>query len=253
MGFEATAAVVTGGGSGIGLATAELLARRGSRVAALDLRPPADAEGVLGITADVRDQAALDSAVAEAADRYGGVDVVVANAGIGAVGTVADGDLDEWRNVLDVNVLGIVRTIRAALPYLRRSAHPAVVTTCSVAATVGLPRRAAYSASKGALYALTLATAADLLADGIRVCGVCPGTVDTPWVGRLLDQADDPAVERARLAARQPVGRLGTPEEVAGAIAYLADPDSAFCTGTMLTVDGGLTGLRVPGGGSLSA
>lgn len=246
MGFEGAVAVVTGGGSGIGLATATLLARRGARVGALDVKPPSGVDGVLGLAADVRDQAALDTAVADVAGRYGGLDVVVANAGIGAVGTVEDGDLEEWHRLLDVNLLGVVRTIRAALPYLRRSGHPVVVTTCSVAATVGLPQRALYSASKGALYALTLATAADLLGDGIRVCGVCPGTIDSPWVGRLLDQADDPAAERKRLAARQPFGRLGTPDEVAAAIGYLADPESAFTTATMVTVDGGLTGLRVP-------
>lgn len=246
MGFDGTVAVVTGGGSGIGLAVATLLARRGAQVAAVDLQPP-DVDGVLGLAVDVRDQAAMDAAVAEVAGRYGGVDIVVANAGIGAVGTVQDGDLDEWRRVLDVNVLGVVRTVRAATGHLRRSEHAAVVTTCSVASTVGLPNRALYSASKGALYALTLATAADLLPDGIRVCGVCPGTIDSPWVGRLLDQAGDPAAERTRLAARQPIGRLGTPEEVAAAIAYLADPDSAFATATMLTVDGGLSNLRVPG------
>ncbi|MQA83112.1 MAG: SDR family oxidoreductase [Streptosporangiales bacterium] len=247
MGFDGTAAVVTGGGSGIGLATATLLAGAGARVGALDVRPPSGMPGVLGLTADVRDQQAVDTAVAEVARRYGGVDIVVANAGIGAVGALDEGDLDEWRRVLDVNLLGVVRTVRAALPYLRRSQTPAIVTTCSVAATVGLPRRALYSASKGALYALTLATAADLLDDGVRVCGVCPGTIDTPWVGRLLSGSEDPAAERDRLAARQPVGRLGAAEEVAAAIAYLADPSSAFCTGTMLTVDGGLTGLRVPG------
>ena len=118
--------------------------------------------------------------------------------------------------------------------------------TCSIASWAGLPRRAVYSASKGALYALTLAMAADHVADGIRVNGVAPGTADTPWVGRLLDAADDPVAERAALEARQPMGRLVTADEVAHAIAYLASPLSASTTGTVLAVDGGMLGLRLP-------
>ena len=148
--------------------------------------------------------------------------------------------------MLDVNVVGVARTVRAALPSLRRSPAAAVVVTCSIASWAGLPRRAVYSASKGALYALTLAMAADHVADGIRVNGVAPGTADTPWVARLLDAADDPAAERAALEARQPMGRLVTADEVAHAIAYLASPLSASTTGTVLAVDGGMHGLRLP-------
>ncbi|MGH3321304.1 MAG: SDR family NAD(P)-dependent oxidoreductase [Streptosporangiaceae bacterium] len=246
--FEGLSAVVTGGGSGIGLATARLLAERGAEVAGLDVHPPKEVDGVLGLEADVTDQDTVNTAVGQAAVRFGGVDIVVANAGIGAQGTVEDNPEDEWHRVLDVNVVGVARTLRAALPYLRRSEHAVVVTTCSVASVVGIPQRAVYSASKGALYALTLATAADLLPDRIRVCGVCPGTIDSPWVGRLLDGADDPVAARRALEARQPVGRLGTPEEIASAICYLADPSSAYSTGTVLPVDGGMTHLRVPTG-----
>lgn len=246
--FDGLVALVTGGGSGIGLAAARLLASRGARVAALDVKPPVDEAGVIGLAADVTDQGSIDSAVAESADRLGVIDVVVANAGIGAIGTVEDNADDEWHRVYDVNVVGVVRTLRAALPHLRRSEHPVVVTTCSVASVVGIPKRAVYSATKGALYALTLATAADLLSDGIRVCGVLPGTIASPWVGRLLAATDDPEAERRRLEARQPIGRLGKPDEVAAAIAYLADPASAYCTGTVLPVDGGMIHLRVPTG-----
>jgi NAD(P)-dependent dehydrogenase (short-subunit alcohol dehydrogenase family) len=148
--------------------------------------------------------------------------------------------------VLDVNVIGVARTVRAALPALRRSPAAAVVVTCSIASWAGLPRRAVYSASKGALYALTLAMAADHVADGIRVNAVAPGTADTPWVGRLLDAADDPVAERVALEARQPMGRLVSADEVAHAIAYLASPLSASTTGTVLAVDGGMLGLRLP-------
>jgi NAD(P)-dependent dehydrogenase (short-subunit alcohol dehydrogenase family) len=139
----------------------------------------------------------------------------------------------------------MVRVTRAALPHLRRSPAAAVVNTCSVAATAGLPQRALYSASKGAVLSLTLAMAADHVREGIRVNCVTPGTADTPWVGRLLDQADDPEAERAALNARQPMGRLVSADEVAHAITYLASPLSGSTTGTALAVDGGMQGLRV--------
>ena len=160
-----------------------------------------------------------------------------------------DNDDAEWHRVLDVNVLGIVRVTRAALPMLRQAARErgqaAVVNTCSVAAIAGLPQRALYSATKGAVYSLTLAMAADHVAEGIRVNCVNPGTVDTPWVGRLLDAAPDPAAERAALNARQPMGRLVSADEVAAAIAYLASPLAGATTGTALAVDGGMQGLRI--------
>ncbi|MFF9854188.1 SDR family NAD(P)-dependent oxidoreductase [Streptomyces litmocidini] len=238
-------ALVTGGASGIGLATARLLAGRGARVAVLDLDPADVPASLLAFTADVSDDASVRTAVREATEVLGGVDILVNNAGIGAVGTVEDNDDEQWHRVLDVNVLGIVRTTRAALPHLRRSGAASVVNTCSIAATAGLPHRALYSASKGAVLSLTLAMAADHVREGIRVNCVNPGTVDTPWVGRLLGQAADPAAERAALDARQPTGRLVSADEVAAAIAYLASPAAASVTGTALAVDGGMAGLRL--------
>jgi 2-keto-3-deoxy-L-fuconate dehydrogenase len=236
------AAIVTGGGSGIGLATARLLAERGANVAVLDRAPCAE---FAALTADVTDDASVRLAVAAAAERLGGIDILVNNAGVGAIGTVADNADDEWHQVFDVNVVGIVRVTRAALPYLRASGHAAIVNTCSVAAIAGLPQRALYSATKGAVLSLTLAMAADHIQDGIRVNCVNPGTADTPWVGRLLDQADDPAAERAALDRRQPMGRLVTADEVAAGIAYLASPLAASVTGTALAIDGGMAGLRI--------
>lgn len=236
------AAVVTGGGSGIGQATARLLDRQGARVAVLDVNP---GEEFLALRADVTDDASVRRAVATAAARLGGIDIVVNNAGIGAIGTVADNPDEQWHHVFDVNVVGIARVTRAALPYLRSSAHAAIVNTCSIAATAGLPQRALYSATKGAVLSLTLAMAADYLPDGIRVNCVNPGTADTPWIGRLLDQADDPAAERAALQARQPMGRLVSADEVAAGIAYLASPAAASVTGTALAIDGGMAGLRI--------
>ncbi|MFD5697809.1 SDR family NAD(P)-dependent oxidoreductase [Streptomyces lasiicapitis] len=243
--FTGLTALVTGGASGIGRATAELLAARGAQVAVLDLDPSGVEKPLRGYAADVTDDTAVRAAVAAAVADLGGLDILVNNAGIGAQGTVEDNDDDRWHAILDVNVLGVVRTTRAALPHLRASAHAAIVNTCSIAATAGLPQRALYSASKGAVLSLTLAMAADHVREGVRVNCVNPGTVDTPWVGRLLDAAPDPAAERAALAARQPTGRLVTADEVAGAIAYLASPLSGATTGTALAVDGGMQGLRL--------
>jgi NAD(P)-dependent dehydrogenase (short-subunit alcohol dehydrogenase family) len=239
-------ALVTGGGSGIGHAAAELLLERGARVAVLDRDVSRAPERAQRIVCDVTDDEAVRAAVEEAAGLLGGLDVVVNNAGVGAQGTVEANDDEEWHRVFDVNVVGMVRVARAALPHLRRSEHAAIVNTSSIAATGGLPDRALYSSTKGAVLSLTLAMAADHLADGIRVNCVNPGTADTPWIQRLLAAADDPEAERARLEARQPIKRLVTAREVAEAIVYLASPAAGSTTGTALPVDGGMFGLRVP-------
>jgi 2-keto-3-deoxy-L-fuconate dehydrogenase len=237
--------LVTGGASGIGLAVATAALASGAKVAVLDLDPSGAPPGASGHRADVADDASVQGAVADAVAALGGLDVVVNNAGIGAQGTVEANPMEEWQRVFDVNVFGMVRVARAALPHLRRSSSAAIVNTCSIAATAGLPERALYSATKGAVLSLTLAMAADHLHEGIRVNCVNPGTTDTPWIGRLLDQADDPTSERAALEARQPTGRLVSAEEVAAAILYLAGTTAGATTGTALAVDGGMAGLRL--------
>jgi NAD(P)-dependent dehydrogenase (short-subunit alcohol dehydrogenase family) len=243
--FDGLVAAVTGGGSGIGAAIARRLMAEGARVAVLDRDVSHPPEGALAVQADVTDDASVRAAVDRVLQEWDRLDVLVNNAGIGSQGTVADNPDDEWHRVLDVNLLGMVRTTRAALPALRRSPSAAIVNTGSIAATAGIPQRAAYSASKGAVHALTRAMAADHLAEGIRVCAVAPGTADTPWVGRLLGSADDPAAERAALEARQPHGRLVSADEVAVAVAYLAGPRSTSTTGIVLAVDGGMQELRL--------
>jgi NAD(P)-dependent dehydrogenase (short-subunit alcohol dehydrogenase family) len=237
--------LVTGGASGIGHAVATAALRRGATVAVLDVDPAGAPAGTVALRADVADDVSVAAAVRDAASALGGLDVLVNNAGIGAQGTIEANSLDEWRHVLDVNVLGIVRATRAALPHLRQSPDAAVVNMCSIAATAGLPERAVYSASKGAVLSLTMAMAADHVGEGIRVNCVNPGTVDTPWVGRLLDRAADPVAERSALEARQPTGRLVTADEVAAAVLFLGGRAAGSTTGTALAVDGGMFGLRL--------
>jgi NAD(P)-dependent dehydrogenase (short-subunit alcohol dehydrogenase family) len=243
--YQGLVAAVTGGASGIGRATAIELASRGATVAVLDLSPVDLPEGLHGFICDVTDDESVARAIAAVGEELGALDVLVNNAGISAVGTVEDNPTDEWTRVLDVNVVGIARVTRAALGLLRRSEHAAVVNLCSIAAFNGLPQRALYSATKGAVYGLTLAMATDHIREGIRVNCVSPGTVDTPFVARMLQKFDDPVAERAALDARQATGRMVTPEEIASAIAYLAGPTSGSTTGTSLLVDGGVTTLRV--------
>jgi NAD(P)-dependent dehydrogenase (short-subunit alcohol dehydrogenase family) len=224
-------ALVTGGGSGIGAAVAHRLADDGFNVTIADLEPDAVATE-LGATAhrlDVRDE----TQVAQAMD---GVDVLVNAAGIGSTANAPDTTVEVWENVFAVNARGTFLCCKHAIPAMKAQGGGAIVNVASIAALVGLKNRAAYCASKGAVVALTRALAVDHVGDRIRVNAVCPGTIDTPWVERLVGNAGE---SLDALRARQPMGRLGTPEEVADAVVYLATAE--FVTGTILTVDGGLT------------
>lgn len=245
--FNGMTALVTGGSSGIGLATAQLFMDRGARVIVLDRVKPQGRPDLCSLLADVTDDAGVRAGLNEVQRAFGVLDVLVNNAGIGAVGTIEDNSDHHWLRVFDVNVFGIVRTTRAALPLLRKAAlehgQAAIINTCSIAATVGLPHRALYCATKGAVQSLTKAMAVDHLAEHIRVNCVNPGIVDTPLIQRMANASPDPAATRAALAARVPIGRLVTAEEVAAAIAYLASPYASATTGTALTVDGGITGV----------
>jgi NAD(P)-dependent dehydrogenase (short-subunit alcohol dehydrogenase family) len=243
--FDGLVAVVTGGASGIGAAIAHQLSESGAKVAVLDLNPEQATTGMFAVYCDVADDASVAAGIDRVIAHYGRLDILINNAGIGAQGTVEDNDDEEWLRVLNINLLGMVRMSRAALPYLRKSPAAAIVNTGSIAATAGLPQRALYSATKGGVVALTRAMAADHLREGIRVNCVNPGTADTPWISRLLDSASDPVAERAALNARQPHGRLVSADEVAGAVLYLASPRSGSTTGIGLAVDGGMQDLRL--------
>jgi NAD(P)-dependent dehydrogenase (short-subunit alcohol dehydrogenase family) len=236
-------AIITGGSSGLGLAIAQRFEASGMRVAVIDLAP--SPPELFSAQADVRNREEVVDAVCSCEDHLGAIDVLVNCAGIGAQGGIEANSDDEWHTVFDVNVVAIARVTRAALPALRRSQSAAIVNISSIAATAGLPNRALYSASKGAVLALTRAMAADLLPEGIRVNAVSPGTADTPWIGRLLQAAEDPAAERAALEARQPHGRLVSADEVAHAVAYLVSPEAGSTTGVSLAVDGGMQELRL--------
>lgn len=238
-------AIVTGGASGIGACIVGTLRERGVQAIILD-RDVSHAEAeVPAFTCDVTDDDAVDAAVKSVVERFGRLDTVINNAGVGAQGDIAANDADEWHRVFDVNVVSIVRVCRAALPHLRNSPSASIVNIGSIVAGLGVRQRALYSATKGAVASLTLAMAADHIADGVRVNAVAPGTTDTPWVQRLLDSADDPVSAAEGLRLRQPIGRLVRPEEVALAAAYLASPDAGSTTGLIMAVDGGMGSLRL--------
>jgi len=239
-------AVVTGAGSGIGLAVAELFHKQGVKVFGLDLAKGDMAPFATFINCDIGNPKSVRVAFSELKRETDVIDMLVNNAGVGAIGSVEDAKEEDWQRVLNVNVVGTARVSAVALPFLKESKSPSIVNVCSIAATAGLPKRAIYSASKGAIMSLTLAMAADHIKDRIRVNCVNPGTADTPWVSRLLSQAADPIAEKKALEARQPMGRLVSPFEVARAIVYLASPDQSSTTGTVLAVDGGMHGVRLP-------
>ncbi len=240
--------LVTGGASGIGLAIAELFHSEGADVAVLDRaeeRPTVLPSAVHYVSGDLGAADSVQAAVTDAARLLGGIDSLVNNAGVGARGTVCESDDAEWHRVLNINVVGTARVTRETWPHLREAGGGSIVNIASAVAAVGLPDRAVYSASKGAVVSLTRAMAADGVPEGIRVNAVNPGTVDTPWVQRLLGAAENSAAERAALEARQPHGRLVTAREIATAVLYLSEDGAGSVTGTVLTVDGGLTTLRM--------
>jgi NAD(P)-dependent dehydrogenase (short-subunit alcohol dehydrogenase family) len=245
--FQGFKAVVTGAGSGIGLEIATQLKQQGAEVIGLDIEQGQLAEVGTFVRCDISDEQSVTEAAKEISKLWGkSLDILINNAGMGAVGSVVDATPSDWEKIFGVNVFGTARVVRHLYPALVNGKSPVIVNVCSVASPIGIPKRAVYSASKGALESLTRSMAADFLDEGIRVNGVNPGTADTPWVKRLLDQTADPEGERKRLEARQPIGRLVSAQEVANAVLYLANPISLSTTGTILAVDGGMASLRVP-------
>lgn len=239
--FTGRTAVVTGAGSGIGQAIAELLRDGGAQVVGVDLEPAGVPDGCTPLRVDVSDADAVQQACDRLLAELGSVDVLMNNAGTGSTTDVMSCTPQEWDRVFAVNVRSVFLWTRALLPSMLDRSSGSIVNTASVLALIGAPDRAAYSASKGAIVALTKQVAVQYAGTGVRCNCVCPGTVDSPWVGRLLDSADDPEQARESLVARQPVGRLGTPLEVARAAVYLASDAADFVTGSALVIDGGMS------------
>ncbi len=237
-------ALVTGAASGIGRASAQALLDQGALVAGVDLKADGMPDGCRPLIADVRDQQALTAAIAEFAGRQGRLDVLVNNVGVSFVGTVEDGSEDDWHRVFDINVLGQMRVMRATLPWLRKSGNASVIIMSSCSALNGLPERALYSASKGAVQSMAMAMATDLLSENIRVNCISPGTVNTPFMAELIARDADPEAKRQAFEARQPTRRMVEPEEIGAAVVYLANPNSRSQTGATLAIDGGMGVLR---------
>ena len=244
--FSGLTAIITGAGSGIGLEVAKGLKARGATVFGFDINEGEMAPVATFIRCDIGDGQSVTDAFTEFSKQSKQLDILVNNAGIGSLTTVEHESDEIWEKVLNVNVIGTARVSRSAIPLLRKSKHPAIVNTASIAATDGIPNRAAYSASKGAVLTLTLAMATDHIKDKIRVNAVNPATTDTPWVQRLLNQSEDATAARDALEARQPMGRLVSPAEIASAIIFLASPLQASVTGTTINIDGGMHSLRIP-------
>jgi NAD(P)-dependent dehydrogenase (short-subunit alcohol dehydrogenase family) len=239
-------ALVTGGADGIGAATVRRLAAEGATVVVTDINGEGAAQlaaevGGIGLHHDAGSEADWQRVMEQVRERFGRLDVLVNNAGYGTFGTVVDIDEAEWEALMAVNVRGVFLCCKHAIKAMRQTGGGTIVNVASVVAAVGIRNRAAYVASKGAVAALTRAISLDHVAEGIRCNAISPGTIDTPYYDDVVARAPDKVAFRKGLEARQPVGRLGTPEEIAQGILFLAGDESRFAHGTILTIDGGMT------------
>ena len=246
--LEGKRALVTGAGAGIGRAIALRLAGEGARVALADVNEEA-AEGVAGeigggspvYRVDVTKADEMENLIGSVVGEFGGLDVMVNNAGVGIAANAPDTTEENYDLVMDVCVRGTFLGMKYAIPTIKDSGGGSIVNMSSIAALVGLTDRAVYSAAKGAILAMTRASAIDHIEEGVRINCIAPGTVDTPWVARITAGYDDPEDAREKMKARQPHGRLVQPEEIAAMAAYLASDESGSVVGACMIVDGGVT------------
>lgn len=243
--------IVTGGASGIGLATCEVFAREGAKVVIADRDLPAAQKAAasivqnggkaIAVQCDVSQSDSVINMIKATVDAYGRLDVIVNNAGYGIAGSLSETSDEDWEALMAVNVRGVFLCCKHAIKQMQKNGGGAIVNVASVVAAVGIRNRAAYVASKGAVAAVTRSIALDYVSSKIRCNAIAPGTIDTPYYTEILAKAADPVAIRQGLEARQPLGRLGTPEEIANGILFLASDESAFATGSILTIDGGMT------------
>lgn len=249
---ERPRAVVTGAASGIGRATSVRLAADGHDLCLVDI----DADGLATTEAQVRDQGgSADSHIVDLSDgaavdeafrsvlAHGTPAVLVNNAGVGWAATLPETSDDAWDTTIAVNLTAQFRACRVVIPAMLEAGGGVIINVASAAGLVGVGRRAAYCASKAGIIGMTRAITVDHAADGIRSVAICPGTVASEWIDKILADADDPEATRQAMAARQLDGQMGTPEEVASCIAFVASPEARFVNGTTFVMDGGLTAV----------
>lgn len=240
--------LVTGGAAGIGRAISRRLAEEEAKVTVVDIdgdaaRDTAESlgKGHLSLQADVCDEGQMAATVAQVVGEWGGLDVMINNAGVGVAANVEGTSEEDFNRVISVSLKGTFLGMKYGIPAVRDSGGGSVINMSSIAALVGLNDRVAYSAAKGGILAMTRAAAIDHISEGVRVNCIAPGTVDTPWVERITSGYDDPEEARAKMKARQPHGRLVTPDEIAAMAAYLASDEAASAVGAAMVVDGGVT------------